>query len=165
MAKTGSAEQWTRFLAEHRRALFVYAASLTRSSDAAADLIQDVLVRLLRADRDPSIGLAYVLRCLRNQALDARRRDRTNSNAALDELPSTVFLAQSNDAEACRLAREALRGLASDAREIVVLRIYGELSFREIAELFEAPLGTVTSAYRRALEALRETLGSEVGHV
>lgn len=165
MSRRGDAEEWTGFLADHRRALFVYARSLSGSDDAAADLIQEVLVRLLRQGRDPGVGVAYVLRCLRNQGVDARRRRARDGEALPEELPGANIFAGPSEREECRRVRSALEGLPSDAREIVVLRIYGELGFREIADLLEAPLATVTSRYRRALAELAERLDSEVSCV
>lgn len=165
MGRANGADRWSQFLSEHRRALSVYALSLTRSHPDAADLIQDVLVRLLRSGRDPDVGLPYVLRCLRNRAADLRSERAAPPTLPPDEAPGCGFLSASPDPEACRQARAALEGLPPAAREVVVLRVYGELTFRDIADLLEQPLGTVTSTYRRALAALREILTPEVDHV
>jgi len=49
-------------------------------------------------------------------------------------------------------------GLSEDESETIVQHLYGNLTFREIAEIREAPLGTITSWYQRGLEKLRAEL-------
>ena len=48
-------------------------------------------------------------------------------------------------------------------REIILLRHYSELSFREIAEMLDIPLGTALSRAHRALARMRRQLGEESG--
>jgi RNA polymerase sigma-70 factor (ECF subfamily) len=52
----------------------------------------------------------------------------------------------------------ALRRIKDDERETIVQHLWGELTFREIAEIRTAPVGTVTTWYRRGLARLRELL-------
>lgn len=52
----------------------------------------------------------------------------------------------------------ALRRLPADQREVLVLKIWGELTFDEIARQLEIPLNTAASRYRYALAALRQEL-------
>jgi RNA polymerase sigma-70 factor, ECF subfamily len=51
--------------------------------------------------------------------------------------------------------REAIRQLPEDAREIILLREYEDMSYREIADLLDCPLGTVMSRLGRARSRLR----------
>jgi hypothetical protein len=55
----------------------------------------------------------------------------------------------------CELVREAIRQLPDDAREIILLREYEDLSYQEIADLLDCPLGTVMSRLGRARSRLR----------
>ena len=55
-----------------------------------------------------------------------------------------------------------LQQLSSDERETIVLKIYGDLSFHEIADLRQIPLPTVASWYRRGLEKLKTFLTADI---
>ena len=54
---------------------------------------------------------------------------------------------------------EALNRLDPMTRQMILLRHFGEMSFKEIAGLFECPLGTVLARVHRGLRALRELMG------
>lgn len=162
---------WGESYVRHRRAMTVYALSLTGNEADAADLIQDVLVEMVRRRCSPTNEKAFVMRALRNRAIDLRRRRAGRDSKSLGEIGvSTAFIADASatgaahsDGEAGRLAmretaaevRAALERLTGQQREVVVMRAYMDMSFREIAEALDRPLGTVTSHYARGVEALR----------
>ena len=91
------------------------------------------------------------LRSARNEALRflARRGQEARRQASAAEL----FLeAASDDAsrrDLAELVARGLDGLSSLEREVVELKIYGGLTFREIAQVIEAPLQTAASRYRK----------------
>jgi RNA polymerase sigma factor (sigma-70 family) len=60
-----------------------------------------------------------------------------------------------------RRAAQALDTLPEDERETIVHHLYAGLTFREIAEMRDAPLGTVTSWYQRGIARLRARLKAE----
>jgi RNA polymerase sigma-70 factor (ECF subfamily) len=100
---------------------------------------------------------AWFLRIVRNTAYDALSATRRRGEDLLDDhLPDPA-----PDAEAVHAGREGLGQLASamDAlplewREALVLRELEGLSYREIAEVTSAPIGTVMSRLSRARQAL-----------
>ena len=55
--------------------------------------------------------------------------------------------------------RNALKNLSTEQREVVLLREYAGLSFKEIANVIERPIGTVLSQMHRALKTLKHHLG------
>ena len=159
-------QTWAEFYLAHRRALTAYALSLTGNVPDAHDLIQDVLVRVIRLRTAPDNAKAFVLRCLRNAALDRRRAARTSrerlrprSGVLFDDAGTDLALR-----ETMTRVEAAIEGLADTQREVVVLKIYAEMTFSEIAELMDAPLGTITSHYARAVAALRQALNVEGSH-
>jgi len=129
------------------------------SRDAASDVLQTAFLRAVKSRRrfrGVANPLAYMFQVARNEASRVgRRRGRVN-----EELLSTeeLFAAgdeqheQIEDAEAVALA---LARLEPDDREILELKVYGDLTFREIAEVVGRPQATVATRYRRALESLR----------
>jgi RNA polymerase sigma-70 factor, ECF subfamily len=146
---------------QHRQGLFTLALSITRCPELAEDAVHDACARLLRLDvRPPRDPVAYVFAAVRNAALDRARRREPSV-----EYPASVFdtrqpdpATAANQAEQQRLAREAVDQLPLKQRETVVLRLYANLTFEQIAETLDEPLQTVASRYRRALERIRETL-------
>jgi RNA polymerase sigma-70 factor (ECF subfamily) len=145
---------------EHRQQLFTCALAVTRCPERAEDAIQEVFCRLFGTSVRPRKLKAYVFRAVRNAALDQVVRNPACSQA----LPEFVFDAGPEPADAMtegelkRQVAAALVSLAPDECETIVQHLYGGLTFREIAEVRQTPLGTVTSWYRRGLEKLRAKL-------
>ena len=159
---------WAEFFLEHRRALTAYALTLAARPADAEDLIQDVLVRMVREQRPVHNARAYVFRCLRNLAIDRRRSAAARPDAAAAAAESSLFASEAVDAEhaeALAQLQAALDGLHPRQREVVAMKTYCELTFREIAEIVGEPLGTVTSRYRRGLEELRIACTRGAAHV
>ena len=63
----------------------------------------------------------------------------------------------SNDEQAARLQRE-IQLLDENAREIIVMKVFGELTFDEIGSVLNTPAATIATRYRRALASLEEKL-------
>ena len=159
--RTAFAELYDRL---HAR-LFRYLATRLESRESAADVLQEVFMRLARSSSRLGAAIdldAYVFGVARNEA--ARHMSRhagrsrlvvsTDAIAALSTGPET----RSDDAD---FAREALRSLSAERREVVELRIYGELTFREIAETLRLPQGTIATRYRDAITQLRARFAEE----
>ena len=67
-------------------------------------------------------------------------------------------LEQMEEKERKSMVRNAIESLPVAQREVVLLRINGELSFREIAELLTLPVGTVLARMHHAVKSLKESL-------
>ena len=145
---------------EQRQHLFTYALAITRCADRAEDAIQEAFCRLYRLDVRPQNFKAYVFRAVRNAALDQLRCNPIPT----ETFPEFIFDSRPGPSEAAtqqefqRRVAAALMGLSADERETIVQHLYGNLTFRDIAEIREAPLGTVTSWYQRGLTKLRTEL-------
>lgn len=153
----GPGASWAAFYLRHRSAIASYAATLTRDATAAADLMQDVLLTLVEQDPQARFPLAYVLQCLRRRAIDLHRRARAAQPLSSDP-PAAAAADHVEQADEGERLRTALDGLAPAQREVVVLRVFAQLSFAEIADTLDCPLGTVNSHYRRGLAALRQRM-------
>ena len=62
------------------------------------------------------------------------------------------------DEERDRQVQAAVEALPAEKREVVVMKLYGQLTFSQIAAVLEEPLSTVATRYQRALDKLRELL-------
>jgi RNA polymerase sigma-70 factor (ECF subfamily) len=149
--------------------LYRYLHALLSRPEEAEDALQEVFLGVLRRTgrgriTDPR---AYLFRAARNQAFMVLRKRRTREKTTE---AATAF--SWIDLEACAPAQReiaididrALRRLAAEQREIILLRLSEDLTFREIAELLGLPRATAASRYRLALERLRSLLRSGDGH-
>ena len=125
------------------------------------DLLQETFSKLLTSlDRYRPSGKfsAYVYQIARNLARDRQRR--TYRDLPISDLESNH--PDLVDHIEYRLdtawVRSALKNLSTEQQEVVLLREYAGLSFKEIANLIERPVGTVLSQMHRALKTLRSHL-------
>lgn len=154
------AQRLAELYLQQRRQLFACALAVTRCPERAEDAIHDAFCRLAARPVEAENLRAYVFRAVRNAAIDQFRRQ----GAPLAELDETIFdpgpdpAALASESEFKGRVAAALGRLSPDERETIVQRLWGELTFREIAELRAAPLGTVATWWRRGLARLREIL-------
>lgn len=125
----------------------------------AEDLLQETFSRLLTSlDRYRPSGKfsAYVYQIARNLARDRQRRvfrDMPISDLETNHHPDLVDHIEYRLDSAW--VRNALKNLSTEQKEVVLLREYAGLSFKEIANVIERPVGTVLSQMHRALKSLR----------
>ncbi|HEY7378367.1 MAG TPA: sigma-70 family RNA polymerase sigma factor [Steroidobacteraceae bacterium] len=146
-----------RLYAEHATVLTGYACSLTGDRSAAEDVVHQVFARLLRGDivvRERP--LTYLCQAVRNGVMNQRRNQ--SREVALDENGASWLEAPPSLAETGLAIEAALGRLPEEQREVIVLKVWGRLSFEEIAEAVGAPANTAASRYRYGLSKLRELL-------
>ena len=151
-------ELWRR----HADRLLLYAASLLSDRAAAEDVLQNVFVRLLAAGLPEELDSdrGYLFRAVRNESLNALRSRRTAQRMA------TPYFAAPDDpadraelADFGRWAEAALRGIPTEEREAVVLKIWSDLSFPDAAAVTGVSEKTFEHRYYRGLAALKDVLG------
>jgi RNA polymerase sigma-70 factor, ECF subfamily len=132
------------------------------STADADDILQETFVRLAQTrKRLASVEnlVAYVFATARNEAIRlVERRARegrlwavASREVLFHEAPGDDLLA----IETAEWAAASLARLSHDLREIVELKIYADLTFREISAVTGLPQGTVATRYRSALEKMR----------
>jgi RNA polymerase sigma-70 factor (ECF subfamily) len=144
----------------HGRALLAYACALLRNPSAAEDVLHQVFVNLLRARKDITGEPGpYLFRAVRYGALNHLR-----GQAREVELADGGVWLESPDGstETSMALQSALRTLPEEQREVVVLKIWGELTFEEAAAVIGISPNTAASRYRYGLEKLKDIWKSEV---
>lgn len=162
-----SAEDVRRLYDQHGPALVAYARGFVPDAAAAEDVVHQVFLHLLSAElTKPDMPVGYVYRAVRNTALNARR---SSSRLAPLDPQSSVFRHQGGNQEAALALEKALGELPEEQREVMVMRVWSGLTLEEIAASVDAPLNTIASRYRYALEKLRVKLRpyerSEIGEL
>jgi RNA polymerase sigma factor (sigma-70 family) len=165
-----AASRFRDLVGPHVDAAYSLARYLARDPTAAEDIAQEALLKAFRA-ADTLRGEAarpWLLAIVRNAYFDWRRREdgRTVGGPAAEAAFAETPDASQESAEAALIRRgdvEALRAAIADLpepfREALVLRDLEELSYRDVAEVTGAPMGTVMSRLARARRMLAERLG------
>ena len=148
---------------QHRQALFSLALTITGCAGLAEDAVHDAFVGLCGMQKLPSGHLAaYVYAAVRNSAVDCCRRAKRELLLAGTLFAETPNLGVANIRPALEDVSARLRHeielLDEGTREIIVMKIYGELTFDEIGTVLDTPPATVATRYRRALLAMEEKL-------
>jgi RNA polymerase sigma-70 factor (ECF subfamily) len=144
-----------------------YATALAGNGAVADDLVQDCVERALSREgtlRDASRLGAWLRTILYSIYISAlRERQRRGIAVAVDELADDLVLtAPRGDEGAVRDLVRAMATLSPDHRQILVLVGVEGMSYREVAELLDLPVGTVMSRLARARERLRAVLDGDV---
>ena len=148
-----------------------YAYMLTRNHADAEDAVQAAMVKIALKPRALSAARfpwAYFLKVVRNEALGiARRRKAIHVLSSLVEAcsgPAAAF----HDAEIKQCVQSAMQKLPPAQAEVVVLKIWEDMTFIEIGEILGESSNTAASRYRYAmakLSHLLRRLSHEVQHV
>lgn len=158
-------DSWKDWFDAYGPKLLLCARQWTRSLADAEDVVQEAFVRYWRHQRDlPGDPQALLITSVRRAALDLARRDsrraarEEKSNGGLDKREA-VFEPLPGDGDERREEIEtALRRLPPEQREVLVLKLWQELTFEQIGETLGLSPNTAASRYRYALAALRKEL-------
>jgi RNA polymerase sigma-70 factor (ECF subfamily) len=164
-------QRFEAIIMPHLGAGYNLARWLTHNDHDAEDVVQEAYLRAVRSfDRyrggDPR---SWVLTIVRNTCYtwlrQNRRSEPTQAGDHADEAWAEIPADAASEPEAqCirnadkRLLREALEELPAEFREAFVLRELEGCSYKEIADITDAPLGTVMSRLARARRQLQQSL-------
>ncbi len=145
--------------------VFRFLASILGCEADAEDALQETFVRVARNGKKIAKAenvIAYVFMIARNEALRLieRKKKRRSSSHLNENLSAADRSPQGHDETEAILA--ALASLSEEHREVVELKYFGDLTFREIAEATGMPQGTIATRYRSAIEKLRSILAKEL---
>ncbi|MCS6952379.1 MAG: sigma-70 family RNA polymerase sigma factor [Bryobacterales bacterium] len=170
--REGGEEAYETLLARFQQPVYNLVARLLQDPGDAPDVVQDIFLKIFRkisGFRGQSSLKTWVYRIAVNEAHNHRRwhgRHRRRE-VGLEECGSLVDTSRDGARspfetavaqESRALLEQALAALSPVLREAVVLRDVEDLSYEEIAEILQVPLGTVKSRILRGREALRAEL-------
>lgn len=161
---------WGAWLREYGPRLLLFARQQSRSGEDAEDIMQEALVRLVQKHNEGSfVGdqaqwLPYVYTSIRRIAMDYARsedcragREQVLYHDTTAEQDSNIWFQSDQDHDVlCSHVNDQLKMLPKKFSEVIVLKIWGEQSFQQIASELGIPLSTVASRYRYGMSQLRE---------
>jgi len=171
-AQAGDARAYERLLAGYGPRLYGYFYRVTGRHHDAEDLLGEWTLRLVRTltsyDHRGRFE-PWLFRIAANLVRDRIRRSKTRpqprslsmgdsqGRSMVEDLPATAAGADANclAKEASERLERALQTLDETTREMILLRHFGGLRFRELARRFDCPLGTALAKVHRGLRKLR----------
>jgi RNA polymerase sigma-70 factor (ECF subfamily) len=162
MGGTGSRRGIASLVDEHYQSLYRYAYRLSGASADAEDLTQEAFYKAqaqLGSLRDPERAKPWLFSILRNAYLHRARSDRSHKQVSLDAVGD---LPDDPPPDVPEVGPEelqhALNELPEGFRTPVILFYFEDMSYRDIAEQMDLPIGTVMSRLARAKGHLRDRL-------
>ncbi|MFQ5719769.1 MAG: sigma-70 family RNA polymerase sigma factor [Acidobacteriota bacterium] len=169
-------EEFEEVALPHADALYNFALKMTRNEKDAQDLVQDTYLRAFRFFHHFAAGTncrAWLFRILKNVHINGyRKNQRSPDMVQWDQVeefydsvaPDDLLRRHKNpeeqviDSSVDHRIETAIAELPAEYRAVVVLNFSEDLSYREIAEVLEIPIGTVMSRLHRARKTLQSKL-------
>ena len=171
-ALTGDAEAFGEIVRRWERRIFALAYGMLGREEDARDATQETFLaafRNLRGFRGEAKVSSWLHRIAVNQCITRQRRAKVRSESALEEeqeknsssfsMPLDFSPSRLTEgAQVTQAVRNAVNSLPLELRQVVVMKEFEELTFREISEALELPLSTVKSRLYTALRQLQMKL-------
>lgn len=154
---------WQSWFDAYGGKLILFARQWASSTADAEDIVQEAFVRFWRSNhRNDADAHVQLFAMVRRAGLDATRkrirRELRERVASENEVDVRWFSPAPESRERHREIEDALSRLPPEQREVVVLKIWGELTFEQIARSLQLSPNTAASRYRYGLQTLRKTL-------
>jgi RNA polymerase sigma-70 factor (ECF subfamily) len=142
---------------QHGRVLLLFALAIAGDHGRAQDAVHQIFLRLLERGNLSQVAdvKSYLFASVRNAILNDRK---VQQRSIVLEEESAWFDPPHRDYAAELNLRRALRALPEDQRQVVILHVWGELTFLQVAEVLEISSNTAASRYRCGLAKLRESM-------
>ncbi len=172
LMKSGDSDAFRELFTRYEMRLVAYAEKYLDTVDLAKDVCQEVFLKLI--SNPPRVLLTdslapWLFRVTRNLAIDKQRSRKFeiyDQDAGVNEMTATHDPLQSASMESdAKLVAKLVSELPKELREVVNLRIHGEVAFKDIAATLSIPQGTALWRMHRALEILRKRWKDHVEQV
>jgi RNA polymerase sigma-70 factor (ECF subfamily) len=154
-----SQKQLAQWYEAHGTELVLYARQWSPDQQAE-DIVQDAFIKLLKQRTCPDNVKAWLFRVVRNASLSIVRRLQQRRQAGHKFLHQETlwFESRRDDLIDAGLVQDLLQTLPSHLREIVMLRIWGQMTLKEISQVVNKSIPWIHHDYKMALEMIRKKL-------
>jgi RNA polymerase sigma factor (sigma-70 family) len=169
----GEQSCFDQLINRHKNKVFAYISLYIRDQALAEDLFQDTFMKVIQSVKagkyyDNGKFLSWVMRIAHNLIIDHFRRVKQMNTISNDDYESDIFNSRKladatvEDDMIKRQIQKDVRKMISllpeDQREVVILRHYAGLSFKEIAEITDVSINTALGRMRYALINMRKLM-------
>jgi RNA polymerase sigma-70 factor (ECF subfamily) len=160
----------------HKNRVFTYIILLVKNQELAEDIFQDTFIKVIKSLRkgkyqEKGIFLAWVVRIAHNLIIDHFRKERNLKTLSKDQNEVNIFnskrFAEKNiednliQDQISQDVRNLVEELPFDQKQVILLRHYGGLSFKEIADQTGVSINTALGRMRYALINLRKLINEK----
>jgi RNA polymerase sigma-70 factor (ECF subfamily) len=161
--KAGKAACFERLIDLYAARCYAYFYRLTGDREVSDDLLSELFVKLVAKIASYRGGpfSSWLFRIAANVFRDylrQKQRDKKLLDARKKQIVSEAIKPKKSDAERIDELQIQLKELDTDTRELILLRFYSQLSFKELAAMRSEPIGTTLSKVHRGLKKLRELM-------
>ncbi len=167
--KCGSRDALRRIYEKYLNRLLTLAMALLNDAGAAEDVVHDVFVSFAESAGDFRLAgslKSYLTTCVMNRARDRIRASRRGPSRLDESEPISASLGGPDHAILCseesQRLNQAMAQLPAEQRDVIVLRLKGEMKFSRIAKVHGVSINTIQGRYRYGLNKLRSILNGEV---
>ncbi len=169
----GSNAALEMLIKRHERKVYTYILMMVRKPHLAEDLMQETFVKVIRSLKEGRYSennrfQSWLMRIAHNLVIDHFRHEKQYREISNDDYPVDLFntprFAEMNVEQTMVFdrvlteVRMLIDQLPEDQREVIMLRYYADLSFKEIADLTNVSINTALGRMRYALINLRKTV-------
>ena len=164
LVQNGDKEAYQEIVVRHMQSAYYVALAFIHNHQDALDISQEAFIRAFRKikkfdNKRPFFPWFY--RILKNLCIDHYKRRRR-----LNEVPPEnvrILEIEHEDREMKKALWKGIDELPDEQKEIIILRYFQQLSYQEIAEILEKPIGTVMSSLFYAKKRLKGIVGKYLG--
>jgi RNA polymerase sigma factor (sigma-70 family) len=169
----GEQSCFEQLIHRHKNKVFAYISLYIRDQALAEDLFQDTFMKVIQSVKagkyyDNGKFLSWVMRIAHNLIIDHFRRIKQMNTISNDDYESDIFNSKKLSERTVeddiikrqiqKDVRKMISFLPEDQREVVILRHYAGLSFKEIAEITDVSINTALGRMRYALINMRKLM-------
>lgn len=149
---------WNSLLQRHLKPLGIYAAQFSIDAD---DVVQEAFLELIQQPTPPENVAAWLYKVVRHKSISAIRSETRRQHREQSKSRTRVnwFEERPDDRLDAQQITQQLRELPDDQREVLVLKIWSDFTFHEIAEVTNSSSSTCHRLYQQALDELRNKAG------
>lgn len=157
----------------HKNRVYSYILLIVKNQDLAQDIFQDTFIKVIRSLKhgkyvENGKFISWVLRIAHNLIIDHFRREKQNNTISNDSFENDIFNSQKFSDENVEdqmvmnqilfEVKELIRELPEDQQQVIYMRHYMGMSFKEIAEQTNVSINTALGRMRYALINLRKII-------
>lgn len=162
--KNGDAQCFSQLVDIYSNRCYGYFYRLTGNNDISDELLSELFVKLVEKISSYKGGsfegwLFRVASNIFNDHLRSKQRRKKMLEVRTKRLEEEITEPKKSDNEYIDELQKKLTRLDTDTRELIMLRFYSQLSFKEIAQMRSEPIGTTLAKMHRGLKKLRELMG------